>query len=111
MIRLMTQVRPGAGLEWENRVVLQLVEALLGLITPEMRGVAIEFDGDDLVVHVAVSETFDGLVADVEEVVAELEGGLWPSSPEVSSRVYVGSAANNGGWAGRQHRLVYLAKQ
>ena len=42
----MTDIQPGAGLAWENKVVLMLVQALLGLVSREIGGVAIEFDGE-----------------------------------------------------------------
>lgn len=109
-MKIVTEMRPGAGLAWENQVVIQLVQALLGMVSQPQLGVAIEFDGDALTLHFAVSELTDELQSDIAEVVADLEGGLWPLTPRVSSRVYVGSAENNGGWEGRQHRLVYLAK-
>jgi hypothetical protein len=104
-----TDIQPGAGLAWENKVVLMLVQALLGLVSREIGGVAIEFDGDSVTVHFAVLEQSEALAEALDDVIGDLEGLLWPVTPDVASRAYVGPP-NDGSWEGRQHRLVFLAK-
>lgn len=99
---------PNLALEWENHVVLMVGQALLGLVSPEMRGVAVEFDGESVTVHFAVTQLDDELREDIDEVVADVEGLLWPETPDVRSRTFHGSSGP--GWEGRSHRLVYLAK-
>lgn len=96
-------------LEWENRVVLMVVQALLGMVSPLLRGVAVETDGDTVTVHFAVSWLGEEVEDDLQDVVGEVEGLLWPETPRVQSHVSVGSAGP--GWKGRRHRLVFLAKE
>ena len=61
-------------------------------------------------VHFAVTEQSEALAEDLHDVIGDLEGLLWPATTDVASRVYVGTP-NDGLWEGRQHRLVFLAKQ
>lgn len=96
------------ALDWENRVVLAVVQALLGFVSPILRGVAVEVDGDTITVHIAVAKLEESVKEDIQDVLGDVEGLLWPETPNVHSRIYVGSAAP--GWEGRQHRLVLLAK-
>ena len=96
------------ALEWENHVVQMVGQALLGLVSPEMRGVAVEIDGETVTVHFASTQLDGERQEDIDEVVAEVEGYLWPDTQDVRSRTFCGSSGP--GWAGRQHRLVYLAK-
>ena len=84
-----------------------LVQAMLGLVSPALRGVAVEFDGDMVTLHVAVAVDSE-INADLDDLVADLEGLLWPRTPHVNLRVF--AEASRGGWEGGQHRLVYLAK-
>ncbi len=97
------------ALEWENRVVLTVVQALLGFASPILRGVAVEIDGKTVTVHFAVSELDEATKEDVADVIGDVEGLLWPETPEVRSRIVIGSAGP--GWDGRQYRMVLLAKE
>lgn len=92
----------------ENEAVLTTVQALLGLVSPGMLGVAVELDGDVVTLHVAVESLDEETRDDVDDVVGDIEGLVWPARVEVRSNVHVGGT--NGAWEGRQHRLVYLAK-
>jgi hypothetical protein len=97
-----------AALDWENTIVLMVVQAMLGLVAPGLRGVAVEIDGEVVTLHFAVARVDDELREDVDDIIGDVEGLLWPQTPEVRSRVTVGDAGPS--WEGRQHRLVYLAK-
>lgn len=96
------------ALEWENRVVLSAVQALLGFLTPVLRGVAVEVDGMSVRVYFALAATDAETREDIDDVIGDIEGLLWPAETDVRSRVSVGSAGP--GWEGRQHRMVLLAK-
>ncbi len=96
------------ALEWENRVVLMVMQALLGLVSPTLRGVAVEIDGAAVTIHFVVSNLSEAVQEDIDEVVGDVEGLLLPDEPEVRSRIFVGSPGP--GWEGRHHRLVLLAK-
>jgi hypothetical protein len=97
------------ALDWENRVVLMVVQALLGLVSPVFRGVAVEIDGETVTVHFAVAALSEEITEDVQDVIGDVEGLLWPEMPAVRSQIFVGSAGP--GWEGRQHRMVLLAKE
>jgi hypothetical protein len=97
------------ALAWENTVVLAVVQAMLGLVSPALLGVAVEIDGETVTVHFAVPGLNEELTADIEDIVGDVEGLLWPLTPEVRSRVHVGDT--NDGWDGSQHRSVLLAKE
>jgi hypothetical protein len=92
----------------ENQMVIYLVQALLGLVSPKMLGVALEFSNGAVIVHVAVSQKDDEIVEDIEELIADFQGFLWPDRTEISEKIHAGPA--NQTWPGREHRLVLLAK-
>jgi hypothetical protein len=100
---------PNRALAWENHVVLMVVQALLGLVSPALRGVAVEIDGNAVTAHFAVDEASESILEDIDDVIGDIEGLLYPDAPEVRSRIFTGSPGP--GWEGRQHRLVLLAKQ
>jgi hypothetical protein len=92
----------------ENDVVLATVQAMLGLVSPDVHGVAVEIDGDSVTLHLAVARADGEIREDINDMVGDLEGLLWPERVEVTPRVHVGST--NGAWEGRQHRVIFLAK-
>jgi hypothetical protein len=88
--------------------VLTTVQALLGMVPPELKGVALQFSGDDITIHLAVAVVYDSLEEDIDDIVSDMEGLLLPESPTITTTVHVGSART--GWDGRKYRLVFLAK-
>jgi hypothetical protein len=96
------------ALQWENGVVLTLGQALLGFVSAQLLGVAVECEGRKIIVHFAFSEMDGDVQDDVEDIIGEVEGQLWPEEVTVESCVYVGDTRE--GWPGRGHRLVFLAK-
>lgn len=89
-------------------MVLTVVQALLGFVSPSLRGVAVEFDGNNVTVHFAFSEIDSETSDDVDDVIGDVEGLLWPTEVNVKPSVRHGTAGLD--WEGRQHRLVLLAK-
>lgn len=96
------------ALQWENYVVLAVVQAMLGYVQSTIRGVAVEFDGTSVVIHFAIAEMTPELQEELDDVVADVEGLLWPERPDVVKRVFLGDSGPE--WDGRHHRLVILAK-
>jgi hypothetical protein len=102
-------MRTSTALERENAVVLNLVDALLGLVSPSIRAVSVNVSTDRAIVYFAVGDRID---QDIEEILFELEaalGSAFESKPlAVAAEVHVGNP--NEDWPGRGHRMVYLAK-
>jgi hypothetical protein len=55
-------------LAWENSQVLNLVQALLGAVTPNIRGVAIEFPEGMVRLHFVLGHENEDDRAEIEEV-------------------------------------------
>ncbi len=98
-----------AELDLENLVVLALVQAMVGAVTPSMRAIAVDVDpvAGTAVLHVALSEvdgTADSLLAEVADDVNHYSG----DAVAVSVETWIGQdwAA---GWPGRELRMVYAA--
>lgn len=96
------------ALAWENRLALAVVQALLGFVSPVLRGVAIEIDGDEVIIHFAVASLDSETSDDIDDMVGDVEGLMWPDQVTVKSKIREGVA--DASWEGRQHRLVLLAK-
>ncbi|WP_245670150.1 hypothetical protein [Micromonospora mirobrigensis] len=92
----------------ENRLVLDVVQAALGLISREMRAISVELRLDRVILHVAVHERNAQVEEDVEDLVFEL-AALQDGQIEIESSVFVGEP--NSGWPGSSGRRVYVAKE
>jgi hypothetical protein len=99
---------PKGELGYQNIVVLMFVQALLGLVTPELRGMSLQFNGGDVIIHVAVESVYESLDDDLDDLVGDMEGLLLPADPAITTQIHAGSARV--GWEGRNYRLVFLAK-
>jgi hypothetical protein len=96
----------------ENVVVLYLVQAMLGLVSSNLRAVAAEVTATRVVIHFAFAELRPVDREDVEDILADLDALLgnedlpddWPIEPAIS----VGEADER--WPGRHFRRVYEAK-
>lgn len=92
-------------------LLLQTGQAALGLIGPDVLGIAVEPRFDEVILHVAATahtETLDEDVNDiVDDLIAFLAGG-----PERLTRIstQIHSGAADLSWPGRSHPLLYLAK-
>lgn len=95
-------------LQWENRVVLTVVQALLGLASPGLDGVSVDVRPTAVTIHLSYRQA-DQLIDElVEDLVSEVEAWLWPEPVSVDCRVHIGSPYAS--WAGRDHRLVVLSR-
>ena len=86
-------------------------QAAVGLIGPEIRGIAIETSPDEVVLHIAATSDTEALREDSKDITDDLDAYL-ASGPEhltsISTHIHVGQADNS--WPGRAHDLLYLAK-
>ena len=94
---------------WENYVVAQTAQALLGLVSPRLRAVAVQTDADreQVLLYFAMSECEDEDREDVSDVAFELDV-LLEGHTRIGTDIYVGSDLAQ--WPGRGKRLVFRAK-
>ncbi|MEY9932556.1 hypothetical protein ABH926_007207 [Catenulispora sp. GP43] len=94
-----------------NYLLLMTGHAALGLIGPEIRGIAIETRPDDIILHIAATADTETLREDINVITDDLDAYL-VSGPEhltpISTQIHVGQADTS--WSGRAHDLLYLAK-
>jgi hypothetical protein len=95
-------------LERENMLVLDALQASLGLISADMRAVSVQLDPDKVVLHFAMRERNCDVDEDIEDMVFELDA-LREGSTRIEASVYVGAPDQS--WPGRAGRLLYLAKE
>ncbi len=95
-------------LDRENYAVLMLNQALWGAVDGNMRGVAVEVGEEVITVHFAVSTLHAEVQEELDDIVSEFDAFLLPPTATIQQEVHIGSAGPE--WAGRRHRLVFLAK-
>ncbi|GAA3249743.1 hypothetical protein ACFO1B_39615 [Dactylosporangium siamense] len=95
------------SLQHENRMVLDVVQAALGLIPKEMTAISIVVDHDLVILHFAVVERSAQVDEDIEDLVSDVFA-LQDGPINIEARVFVGSP--RGEWPGFSGRRVYLAK-
>lgn len=95
-----------------NYLLLQTGQAALGLIGPEVIGIAVEARPDEIVIHVAVTEVTEAVDEDVAELALGLEL-LLNSGPEqltnISTVIHLGPP--DPAWPGHAHDILYRAKR
>ena len=94
--------------EWENQVVLYLVQALLGLVSTNIYAISVEVRPAFIALHFAVRSNSEEFGEDLSDIIFELDALFDESSPEIRSSVHVGQPDTD--WVGRHFRLVYWAK-
>ncbi|MDG4787111.1 hypothetical protein O7626_14430 [Micromonospora sp. WMMD1102] len=94
-------------LEYENEVVLDALQASLGLISEYVRAVSVQIHEDKITLHFAVHEQNAGVDEDIDEMIFELDA-LRDGSVRIEASVYVGIP--DGAWPGRGGRLLFLSK-
>jgi hypothetical protein len=93
--------------DMENGLVLDALQASLGLVSPGMKAIAVLLDVDRIVLHFAVSERSPDIDEDIDDIAFELDA-LREGSIAIVTEVHVG--VPDASWSGRAGRLVYLAK-
>lgn len=96
------------SLERENRVVLDVVQAALGLISREMRAISVRAEQHRILLYVAVHERTAQVSEDIDDLVFELEA-LQEGPVTIDASVYEGEPG--AAWPGSLARRVYWAKE
>jgi hypothetical protein len=94
-------------LEWENYVVLQAVQALLGLVTPRVRAVSVRANPDLVTLFFAMDKCELVDQQDIDDAGFELDV-LLDGKPRIDSSIHVG--VDDEAWDGFPHRRIYRAK-
>ena len=85
--------------------------AALGLIGPDLVGIAIEPNAGGIVLHIAALRSTAELADDIAEMVSIIEAYL-AGGPEqdstITTNLHIGQPDLS--WAGRQHDLLFVAK-
>jgi hypothetical protein len=95
-------------LERENTLVLDALQASLGLISQDIRGISVLLEAEKIVLHFALREENACVEADIEEMAFELDA-LRDGATRIETLLYVGAPDKK--WPGRIGRLIYLAKE
>ncbi|GIG01132.1 hypothetical protein [Catellatospora citrea] len=106
-------LNPDADLQrltWENHVVLAAVQASLGNIGPDVRGIAVEAGKDRVTFHVALTQRSAKGDEDIEDMLSEFEavtGGYVRGTFALDTLVTVGDTGPE--WSGYRWRRIFLA--
>ncbi|MEU5128648.1 hypothetical protein [Streptomyces mobaraensis] len=92
----------------ENEAVLNAIQALLGLISQDMRAVAVRVEGDRVDLSFWVRSHTDEIDEDIDQAIFELDALYSEEHPLIESKVYEG-------WPdptklGVYGRMIYWAK-
>ena len=64
---------PESALGWENYVVAQVAQSMLGLLAPEVRAVACRFQDEVVEIHFALPVRTPELNEDIDDICFELD--------------------------------------
>jgi hypothetical protein len=98
------------NLEFENKVALDLIQVLLGAITPNVRGVSFECLGDKVLVHYLLEEDSAEDREEAEDLISEFEA-LQAGPFDISCEVEVSSEVLPHGVGSLKGRAVYARKR
>lgn len=94
-------------LKRENKFVLDVVQATLGLISRDMLAISIGVTQDQVMLYFVVRERNHQVDEDIEEIIFELRT-LQSGPIEVNLSVHIGLP--NADWPGISGRRVFVAK-
>jgi hypothetical protein len=92
-----------------NYLIVMMTQAMIGLVSSTLLGVAIEADDSRIRVYFAVRKTSPEQGADIEEIVSDFEAFLYPNVPEIE--VQVSEGYPTGEWIGAKARQVFRMKE
>ena len=92
----------------ENGVVLDVVQAALGLISHDMWAISVRVEPDRIILYVAVRARSAQVEEDVDDLVFELSA-LQDKLIDIDVLVHAGEPGT--AWPGHLGRRVYLAKE
>ncbi|WP_143193891.1 hypothetical protein [Micromonospora sp. CB01531] len=93
-----------------NETVLEAVQVSLGLIGPDVLGIAVESRSDGVTFHVALARRTAEADEDIEDMIADYEArtlGYVPSEFTIDAAVTVEDTGPQ--WRGRRWSVIYLA--
>jgi hypothetical protein len=105
---------PNAGpeLTWQNHVVLDAVQASLGNIGPDVRGIAVQAEKDRVTFHFALTRRTEQADEDIADTLAEFEAltmGTVRGEFSIDTTVTVGDTGPQ--WSGYPGRRIFLAHE
>ena len=106
-------VSPEDPRAWREYVVVSMVQAMWGLVSPQLRAVALNVTPGEVTVFFAVTDAEDEeVVEDVDDIIGDLDALLMPPVLQDLTDVMprISSGAVGVGWEGFGHRLVLLTK-
>jgi hypothetical protein len=95
-----------------NYLLLMTGQAALGLIGPDIFGIAVEPRADAVGLHFAVADCTPEVGEDIQDIADDLEvflGGGPDQRSRILTHIHVGRP--DAAWPGRAHALLYIAKQ
>jgi len=94
-----------------NYLLLQTGQAALGLIGPDLLGIAVEPRPNAVVLHFAVAVRTTEVQEAIDDIIGELDAFL-AGGPEqhsqIIAQIHIGQP--DATWPGRSHALLHLAK-
>lgn len=99
---------PYPGLERENRLALYVVQALIGMITPNYFAVSVRFEQGRIVVVFWLRERSAETDDDIEEIIADVDAYMGNEECPLEAEVHVGAPPAQP--PTRLERMVYRAK-
>lgn len=93
-------------LNFENMLVIDALQASLGLISRNIRGISVQLESGKIVLHFALYNHDADVVEDIDEMAFELDA-LRGGAIRIETRLYVGPPDKI--WPGRAGRLIFLA--
>jgi hypothetical protein len=99
----------GPATQWETFVVVQALQASLGLIHPEMTALAVEAQPDAVVLHACIQGSTPELTEVFQDIIGDLKAALDPITDPVvpiTVRTYIGDSGPE--WPGYPFRRLYM---
>ena len=94
-----------------NYLLLQTGQAALGLIGPDLLGIAVEPRPDAIVLHFAVAVRTTEVQEDIDDIIGKLDAFL-AGGPEqlsqITAQIHIGQPDTT--WPGHSHALLHIAK-
>jgi hypothetical protein len=93
----------------QDSMILMLMQALLGLVSPSLNGVALRWVADAITVTFLVAKTTAEIEEDIDEITSDFEAFLYPYVPRRLD-VQVIQGRPDSGWVPDGAREVFRAK-
>lgn len=99
----------GPRLMWENFALLMALQASIGCIGPDVRGIAVEARPDRIVIHACLRRRSERALEDLADLTSDLETDLTGTTdPPVEVQLVTEVGDTDQSWSGYQYRRLYL---